>query len=132
METKVSISRREVIMNLKKELSAARLTALAAPVSSFAQFDGVLSLVPPGCQKVGKCAFKNSLIFTDKARGVREAMVSFITRNYQRSGSNIYLEFVNNPRSVPLILFTGACDANHNHNPGWHRTTKHCGGVRST
>jgi hypothetical protein len=68
-------------MNLKIALSTAQLTALVALVSSFALFDGVMSLIPPGCQKVGKCTLKNRLGFTDKAGGVREAMAGLITDN---------------------------------------------------
>ena len=55
-------------MKYKLMLLAALITALSMPLSSFAQFEGVLSLVPTGCQATGKCTLKNKLRYTDSAK----------------------------------------------------------------
>ena len=55
-------------MKHKLMLAAALVTALPIPLSSFDQFEGVLSLIPTGCQVTGKCTLKNKLRFTDSAK----------------------------------------------------------------
>lgn len=60
-------------------LSAVLVAALSISPSSFAQFDGVLSLVPTGCQATGKCTLKNKLRFTDSAKVDWEAKAGLVT-----------------------------------------------------
>lgn len=59
--------------------SVAIVVALTIPLSSFAQFEGVLRLVPSGCQATGKCTLKDTLRFTDSAKVVWEAMAGLET-----------------------------------------------------
>jgi hypothetical protein len=46
---------------------------LCLPNAVYAQFEGVLELMPRTCQKRGKCVLKNALRFTDKQGTVWEA-----------------------------------------------------------
>ena len=53
------------------------LTFLCA--SARAQFEGVLELIPPGCEQVGQCKLKSALRFTDSAKLVWEAKAELRT-----------------------------------------------------
>lgn len=66
-------------MTPKLILLAVLVTALSVPLSSFAQFEGVLSLVPTGCQATGKCILKNKLRYTDSAKVDWEAKAGLET-----------------------------------------------------
>src|SRR4051812_41582107 len=46
---------------------AAFVVATACCTSAFAQFEGELELLPPGCEASGKCILKNALKFTDRS-----------------------------------------------------------------
>lgn len=82
-------------MKYKLRLLAALVTALSIPLSSFAQFDGVLSLVPTGCQETGKCTLKNKLRFTDSAKVDWEAKAGLKTDG--ASIPTIFQPFVGQP-----------------------------------
>ena len=60
-------------------LFAALLVTLGVPEKSFAQFEGVLSLIPPDCQATGACTLENKLRFTDNAKVVWEAKAGLKT-----------------------------------------------------
>ncbi|MDS4025502.1 MAG: DUF1353 domain-containing protein [Candidatus Contendobacter sp.] len=47
--------------------------------NTYAQFEGVLSLLPPGCQTTGKCTLENKLRFTDNSNVVWEAKAGLET-----------------------------------------------------
>lgn len=66
-------------MKYKPMLLAALVTAFSIPLSSFAQFEGELSLVPAGCRGKGKCTLKNRLRFTDSAKVDWEARAGLVT-----------------------------------------------------
>ena len=84
-------------MKYKLMLLAALVTALSLsmPLSSFAQFEGVLSLVPTGCQATGKCTLKNKLRYTDSAKVDWEAEAGLETDG--ASIPNFFQPFVGQP-----------------------------------
>jgi Protein of unknown function (DUF1353) len=81
-------------------VAAAMLLTLTAG-SARAQFDGVLELIPPGCEQVGLCKLKNPLRFTDSAKVVWEARAGLPTDGASIPG--IFQPFVGSPFDPAFI-----------------------------
>ena len=88
-------------MKFRAVLSVVLLAILAAPVTVSAQFEGVLSLVPTGCQATGKCTLKNKLRFIDQTGLVWEAMAGLVTDG--ASIPNFFQPFAGQPFEESFI-----------------------------
>jgi Protein of unknown function (DUF1353) len=75
------------------------LTLLVGNVK--AQFEGVLELVPPGCDQVGQCKLKYPLRFTDSAKLVWEAKAELNTDGATIPG--VFQPFVGSPFDPAFI-----------------------------
>jgi hypothetical protein len=75
------------------------LTLLVGNVK--AQFEGVLELVPPGCDQVGQCKLKYPLRFTDSAKVVWEAKAELSTDGASIPG--VFQPFVGSPFDPAFI-----------------------------
>lgn len=68
---------------------------------AWAQFDGSLELIPPGCEQIGQCKLKGPLRFTDAAKVVWEARAELMTDGASIPG--LFQPFIGSPFDPAFI-----------------------------
>lgn len=79
-----------------------------------AQFDGLLELIPPGCEQKGQCKLKNSLRFIDSAKVVWEARADLPTDGASIPG--VFQPLIGSPFDPAFIKAAVI----HDHYCDWH------------